>query len=102
MDRSQKVASAPSLKFKALDTDHDEYISQVEAQADPAVASAFANLDANHDQLLSETEFSHVGVPVQWTIPLPGIHGNDDRGHEDGIDIVPVGSPKGVASGIGP
>ena len=45
--------------FKSLDTNHDGYIDQNEAAADPKVLAAFDKADRDKDGKLSVKEFYH-------------------------------------------
>jgi predicted nucleotidyltransferase len=54
------IAFANPTTFEALDTDKNEVISEVEAQADENVAKLFKQLDVNEDGQLSKVEFEQL------------------------------------------
>ena len=51
------MAQDTAAVFAALDTNHDEKISQSEAQKNAAVLQMFAQADKDHDGFLSKAEF---------------------------------------------
>jgi hypothetical protein len=54
------IAFANPTTFEALDTDKNELLSEVEAQADENVAKLFKQLDVNEDGQLTKVEFEQL------------------------------------------
>jgi Ca2+-binding EF-hand superfamily protein len=53
----QSSMHAANQKFKALDRNHDQYISLEEARKDPELMKRFASADTNGDGKLDQAEF---------------------------------------------
>lgn len=54
------IAFANPTTFEALDTDKNELLSEIEAQADENVAKLFKQLDVNEDGQLTKVEFEQL------------------------------------------
>lgn len=53
----QSSMDAANKKFKVLDRNHDQHISQDEARKDPELFKRFASADTNGDGQLDQAEF---------------------------------------------
>ncbi len=56
------------VAFAQLDSDHNGYVSRVEARSVSGVEKVFAHADANHDGLLTAGEFRFARATVRATI----------------------------------
>jgi hypothetical protein len=53
----QKSPSAAEATFKALDRNHDQSLSKVEAKADQSISAAFSTADINLDGYITKSEY---------------------------------------------
>jgi len=67
-EQGVSVDATGFVAFSRIDSDHNGYVSRVEARSVGAVEAAFDQADSNRDGLLSQGEYARVR-PSQATNP---------------------------------
>lgn len=96
----RNVEDQETLLFRTLDTNHDGYLSRLEAAGSSDLSPRFASLDKDGDRRLSPDEFKPYSDPEHIEIPLPAE--SSAFGVKPAIQIKPVRPLTGGLPGLTP